>query len=846
MALFRKNLRQRRIEVRRTKPAGPGWAWRWFTRPGAAGGWGIALVFFVLASAMTIYPPEPMPYRQGQYMPTDVTARIDFRVLDTKLLADAERHARSSTPATFNLNQAFLDELTAGLEKMPARLAAAGEIGSVDPVLRAELGIVAPDWPTSAPATQPTAESATQPATAPADLPPEIARQQKANQAVFEAWVALAETDNRTQLESQLALLKQELSRCYFVRADRASEQLERAAVKVILRDGETAVHQPVGDLVGLNETAKITQRLTPAVRIFPSALQDSVRSVLLGKLTDQPVYLYDAARSTDAQNAAAAAVVKDPPDNCYRHYGRGKVLAESSRMDPVEQDIPGLSMEELDLLAAEHDAFQLARHEAHPLRAMMKLIARTGVILLLTLGLVAYIARYQPHIVEKNLRALTLAGLLLVMLILNKSLVDWLDMNPRVALLPVVMTGIILAIAFDQRFALAVGSIFIAMAVYQIQGSFDLLLVLLAGLVVCVFQLREIRTRSKLVIVAAISAAVIFGVVWAIELQASVPWNFLLKDSLFAAGSVMLAGLIIQSLLPVIEAIFGVATGSTLLEWCDASKPLLKRLAMESPGTYNHSLQLGAMCEAAADAINARGLLARVGAYYHDIGKLNKPNYFAENQGPGESRHSRLSPAMSLLVIIGHVKDGLEMARQYNLPRQLREFIATHHGTTLVQYFYHTAREKAQQENTDAPDESQFRYPGPRPRSKEAGILMLADGAESSVRAMTEPTPARIRQQVHRITTQRLDDGQLDECELNLREVHMVEESLTKSLCGMYHSRVAYPKQEDDKSREEETDPAEAKPSTSEQDATPEADDAGEEKARDASAAEEGSATEQ
>jgi hypothetical protein len=331
------------------------------------------------------------------------------------------------------------------------------------------------------------------------------------------------------------------------------------------------------------------------------------------------------------------------------------------------------------------------------------------------------------------------------------------------------------------------------------------MLLVLLAGLAVCVFQLREIRSRTKLVVVASISAAVVFACIWAVGLGASVPWRFLLADSLYGAGAVLLAGLIIQSLLPVVEAIFGVATGSTLLEWCDASKPLLKRLAMESPGTYNHSLQLGAMCEAAADAIAARGLLARVGAYYHDIGKLNKPNYFAENQGPGESRHSRLSPAMSLLVIIGHVKDGLEMARQYNLPRQLREFIATHHGTTLVQYFYHTAREKAQAENATEPDENQFRYPGPRPRSKEAGILMLADGAESSVRAMSEPTPARIRQQVHSITTKRLEDGQLDECELNLREVHLVEESLTKSLCGMYHSRIAYPRQEEELKEAEE-----------------------------------------
>jgi cyclic-di-AMP phosphodiesterase PgpH len=815
MALFKKNLRQRRLEVRRARPGEPGWAWRWFTRPGVAGGWGIALLFFLLAAGMAIWPAQPMSYRAGQYVSQDVTARVDFRVLDTKLLDDAIRHARSSTPATFTLNEPFVEELAAAVEKMPARLAAVTTLDELDAPLRKDLGIEAPDWPgasTKPAETQPaSAPAASQPASAPAPEPPPAVRARlQANARTFTAWRALAAEEKRTQLESIIKLLREELARCYFVRADRASEQLERAAVKVILTDGQTSITQPVGDLVGLNETAKISQRLTPAVRLFPPALDASVRMFLQDRLTNQPLYLYDATRSLADQDAAAEAVRNDPPDSCYRHYGRGKVLAERTRMNPDQTQLPGLTREELDLLAAEHTAFQARRAETKPWVATVQQAARAGVVLLLTLGLVGYIATYQRDLVEKNSRALVLTMLLLVMLAMNKTLVSVLDLNPRVSLLPVVMTGIILAIAYDQRFAMAVGSLFVALAVFQVQAGFAMLLVMLAGLAVCVFQLREIRSRTKLVIVASISATVVFACIWAVGLGASVPWRFLLTDSLYGAGAVLLAGLIIQSLLPVVEAIFGVATGSTLLEWCDASKPLLKRLAMESPGTYNHSLQLGAMCEAAADAIGARGLLTRVGAYYHDIGKLNKPNYFAENQGPGESRHSRLSPAMSLLVIIGHVKDGLEMARQYNLPRQLREFIATHHGTTLVQYFYHTAREKAHAENAAEPDENQFRYPGPRPRSKEAGILMLADGAESSVRAMSEPTPARIRQQVHSITTKRLEDGQLDECELNLREVHLVEESLSKSLCGMYHSRIAYPRQEEELKEAEEKAEAE------------------------------------
>jgi len=320
------------------------------------------------------------------------------------------------------------------------------------------------------------------------------------------------------------------------------------------------------------------------------------------------------------------------------------------------------------------------------------------------------------------------------------------------------------------------------------------MLLVMLTGVAATGLQLNDIRTRSRLIEITAIVGAVVLATVGAFGIAAMVPWRFILADGLWAAGMALLAGLIVQGFLPAIERAFHIATSMTLLEWCDASKPLLKRLATEAPGTYNHCLQLGAMCESAADAIGARGLLARVGAYYHDIGKILKPTYFVENQGGSPSRHEKLSPAMSLLIIIGHVKDGLEMAREYGLPAVLHEFIATHHGTTLVQYFYQAAAEKSRNEDQRAPDEVEFRYPGPKPQTRESAILMLADAAESSVRAMNEPTPGRIENQVHTMVSRRLMDGQLDECDMTLREVHLVESSLVKSLCGIYHARIAYP----------------------------------------------------
>jgi putative nucleotidyltransferase with HDIG domain len=235
-----------------------------------------------------------------------------------------------------------------------------------------------------------------------------------------------------------------------------------------------------------------------------------------------------------------------------------------------------------------------------------------------------------------------------------------------------------------------------------------------------------------------------------------------------------------------------------TLMDYSDANQPLLRKLAMEAPGTFSHSLFIGAIAESAAEAIGANGLLARVGAYYHDIGKINKPAYFVENQMGSASRHEQLSPAMSQLIIVGHVKDGIEIAREYALPTVLRQFIETHHGTTLVEYFYHEAVKK--QDDKQSPvSESEFRYTGPKPRTKEAAIVMLSDAVESAARSMTELTPTKIEVIVHNMAMKRLQDGQFDECDLTLRELSRIEKSISKTLAAHHHGRVAYPKSPDE-----------------------------------------------
>jgi putative nucleotidyltransferase with HDIG domain len=264
--------------------------------------------------------------------------------------------------------------------------------------------------------------------------------------------------------------------------------------------------------------------------------------------------------------------------------------------------------------------------------------------------------------------------------------------------------------------------------------------------------------------------------------------------DALWFGGSAAAAGLIMTALLPFFERWFDFQTDINLLELSDPNHPLLKQLIQRAPGTYNHSINVASIAEAAAESVGANGLLCRVGAYFHDIGKMRKPEYFVENQLGGENKHDDLVPTMSTIVIISHVKDGIELARLHHLPRRIVDLIEQHHGTTLVEYFFHRATRTADEDCR--PMESDFRYPGPRPQTIEAAIVMLADAVEGASRTLREPTPHRIESIVRELTKRRVDDGQFDDCPITLQQLHLIQDSLIKSLNAMFHARVKYPEQ--------------------------------------------------
>jgi len=441
------------------------------------------------------------------------------------------------------------------------------------------------------------------------------------------------------------------------------------------------------------------------------------------------------------------------------------------------------------------------------------QVVPRAIIVVLLSFAAVLYIHHYQRRIVTNRVRALALVCLFVLLLAATKcggflsNYIFW-------ATATSMTIAIIMSIAYDQRFAIGMSIFYCVFACFAAgpQGDFKLFLTMTAGAITYCFSLREIRTRVKLLKVGTLAAVVVFITAMSLEfLNRSTNISQAFYNAGLHAGVTLAVGMLIQSLLPLIEKTFRIATSMTLLDYTDANQPLLKKLAMEAPGTFSHSLLIGSVAEAAAEAIGRNGLLCRVGSYYHDIGKINKPGYFIENQMGSMNRHKELSPAMSQLIIIGHVKDGIEMAKEYGLPAVLRQFIETHHGTTLVEYFYNEAKKKHNETQPTGsqpakkglrtfpePSESEFRYSGPKPRTKEAAIVMLADATEGAVRALKDVTPTRIETVVHNMAMRRLQDGQFDECELTLRELSQIETSISKSLAAHYHGRIAYPKQPD------------------------------------------------
>ena len=359
-------------------------------------------------------------------------------------------------------------------------------------------------------------------------------------------------------------------------------------------------------------------------------------------------------------------------------------------------------------------------------------------------------------------------------------------------ALLPIAFVALTAAILWDGRMALVM--VMVLSLLTGAQDAFEGFRVLATTIVggsAAALSVRAVRRRAQTWIFVAIIAGAYAAVLIAFWLLGEAQPEGLMVALAAAGGNAILSSVLAMGFIPVFELFTGITTDQTLLEWADPNRPLLRRLSMEAPGTYAHSINVANLAESACAAIGANGLLCRVGVYYHDVGKMVRPFYFVENQPDGLNPHDRLKPDTSAAIVKEHVVEGLRLAREAKVPEVVAAFVPEHHGTQMIGFFWDKAREEYGEDALDAED---YKYPGPKPQSKETAVAMLADSVESAARALHDPTPERIRELVHSLVTSKMQAGQLDESPITLGELAQVEETFVKVLSGVYHQRIDYP----------------------------------------------------
>ncbi len=456
------------------------------------------------------------------------------------------------------------------------------------------------------------------------------------------------------------------------------------------------------------------------------------------------------------------------------------------------------LRSDDLDRLAAEHEAWLETDTFSMP---RLRRAAGTGLLTLLLGGAIfLYLFATGSRAAKNPMRGAALCALLALSLTLSAFLsgfmVGW---QHAPYAFPLVAVAQVLVVAYDRRMALAVGGVLAALTMWSLRLPSATGLVLLLAVAATALPLRVVRQRTDLVLAglwAGIGMAVASLAVALATRQMGVRGvaEDAFKDAGGAFGLCLATGMIIQGVLPLIERAFGITTAMTLKDLNDASHPLLQTLAKNAPGTYQHSLRLADLAEAAADAVGADPLLCRVGAMYHDIGKAQSPAFFIENQAGGPNPHDQLVPASSAAIILRHVSDGLALGKEHQLPAPIIHCIASHHGTTLVEFFFRAAKRRHDLMGGAAPEEADYRYSGPKPQTAEAAILMLCDGIEGAARAAEVHSAEKFTEIVRQMTHKRLLDAQLDLCPLTAQDLHRIEEACVKSLLAMHHGRVKYP----------------------------------------------------
>ena len=770
---LRKRKRSDRVASLELPPGQWERAWIGLSRRDVLGRIGLALLSAVAICVVIHGWYPPFPYRTSYTPSRDVIATVDFGKVDDVATQAAREKARSQTQYIYAHDPQPLAQLRAQLRNTLVGLTAVPTLDKLDPKLRREFLFV-----TEGTTTAPAAGEEVAPATD-----------------AQNAWIAPPTEEQQKQfLAFRDAFTPQEsLDRIEKALADafapfEARGLLDKLSDKNGPGNQEDIVTYPVGH-PGIQQTVRVTDVLLGDGNAIREALRRNsqlapVADRLFAWLQPRLKALRTTLNVDDQLTKEAMDRAEDAVGEVFEEYSVGQTLAKAG--EPFDQPV-------ITLLRIEYD-------EAISQRSVATSFARAVAVTCLVFVGLLLCGVHMRFRQRGPLASLTRLVVLLLMAIATVALARLAGLaDPwRAELVPLLLFSMIIAIVYRQELAMSMSGV-VALIIVLAIGQGLLEFVLLAGTVMAVvLNLGRIRSRKKLIFVGLFAAIVTVLLTILLGMVNDQPLNrALIQNAAYNGLWAIVAALFMEGLLPFVEQFFGILTDLSLLVLGDVAHPLLQELVRRAPSTYNHSITVGSIAEAAAESIYARGLLVRVGAYFHDIGKMLKPDYFVENQGTDENRHQALAPAMSTLVIIAHLKDGADLARQHRLPQPIVDLIAQHHGTTRVEFFYGLAAAKQQADpNGGEVDESRYRYPGPKPQTKEAAVLMLADAVESASRTLVDPTPARIENLVREIAEKRLHDGQFDESGLTLRELRTIEKSLVMSLTSIYHGRIKYPDQ--------------------------------------------------
>ncbi|MFQ5499690.1 MAG: HD family phosphohydrolase [Candidatus Zixiibacteriota bacterium] len=419
---------------------------------------------------------------------------------------------------------------------------------------------------------------------------------------------------------------------------------------------------------------------------------------------------------------------------------------------------------------------------------SLLPVLIRIALVLICFLALYLFLRAFRQDVFNSNPKLVALLMVFTAQLFLvHLVAVRW---ELSIYLFPIAILPIMVTILFDAEVGL-LSTLVLALLLGLINRfSFPVTLMTISVGTVACFAAQQVRRRSHFFRIMLAVAVTMVLFIFLVEMMKLTTTDELPTEIGYGLLNAVLSAFLTIGLLPLFESLFGITTDITLLELSDLNHPLLKRLAIEAPGTYHHSILVGNLTEAGAKAIGANALLARVGAYYHDIGKIEIPEYYVENQLSVKSRHDMLTPSMSSLVLSSHVKKGRKLGEEASIPDDVLNFIEEHHGTLVQTYFY----DRAVKQSSGEVDINKFRYPGPKPQTRETGIAMLSDAVEAASRTLEDPKPARIENLIQRIINDRFESGELSECPLTLRDLARIKEAFSKVLIGVFHRRIAYP----------------------------------------------------